>query len=220
MALTKGTLVLAGGGALAAMALAGCAPAGGYSDNSGSKQPAAVAATDQVTPSAAPSPTPASAPVGIVVDKLIATSIPKMGKVVTDGKGWVLYRFDKDTAAPPASNCSGTCAKIWPPVLAQSTPTLSGVAPEKLGTVMRADGNLQVTLAGWPLYRYIGDPKPGAWKGQNVGGTWFVVAPDGKKNVTCLPTPPPAAVAPPADPAANAGTNNGGGTTGGGGSTY
>ncbi|GAB3846344.1 hypothetical protein GCM10027610_064260 [Dactylosporangium cerinum] len=60
------------------------------------------------------------------------------------------------------------------------------------------DGSRQITLAGWPVYRYIGDPKPGAWKGQNVGGTWFVVAPTGKKNLTCLPTPAPAAVTPPA----------------------
>jgi predicted lipoprotein with Yx(FWY)xxD motif len=220
VALTKGTLVLVGGSVLAALAVTGCAPAGGYGDNSGSKQAAAVTATDQPTPSADPSPSAVSAPVGIVVDKLIATAIPKMGKVVTDGKGWVLYRFDKDTASPSASNCAGTCAKIWPPMLAQSTPTLSGVAPEKLGTVMRADGSLQVTLAGWPLYRYIGDPKPGAWKGQNVGGTWFAVAPDGKKNLTCVPTPPPAAVAPPADPTASAAANNGGGNTGGGGTTY
>jgi predicted lipoprotein with Yx(FWY)xxD motif len=124
-----------------------------------------------------------------------------MGKVVTDQNGWVLYRFDKDTTNPVKSNCIDKCAKVWPPALTDGNPKLDGVDPALVGTVTRDDGTTQITLNKWPLYRYIGDKKPGQWKGQNVGGTWFVVAPDGKKNLTCLPTPPPKAVAPPADDA-------------------
>jgi predicted lipoprotein with Yx(FWY)xxD motif len=126
-------------------------------------------------------------PVGKVTDKLISKSVPKMGKVVTDSKGWVLYRFDKDKSSPAKSNCDGDCAKLWPPILADETLELSGISANKVSTVKRADGGRQVTIDGWPVYRYIGDKTPGKWKGQNVGGVWFVVDKNGKKNLTCLP---------------------------------
>lgn len=126
-------------------------------------------------------------PVGKVTNKLIAKRVPRMGNVVTDAQGWVLYRFDKDTAAPSKSNCVGDCAIIWPPVLADETLELSGIAGSKVDTVERPDGGLQLTIGGLPVYRYLGDKKPGTWKGQNVGGTWFAIQRDGQKNLTCLP---------------------------------
>ena len=122
-----------------------------------------------------------------LTNKLIGTEIPKMGKAVTDEKGWILYRFDKDTPKPAVSNCAGKCAETWPPALTDGDPELDGISSDLVGTVQRADGTKQLTLAGWPLYRYIKDEKPGQWKGQGVGKTWFVVAPDGKRNVECLP---------------------------------
>ena len=138
-----------------------------------------------------------AAPVGIPTDKLVATTIPQMGRVVTDTNGWVLYRFDKDTKNGPQSACTGQCATIWPPVLTDGNPTLQGIPNGLVSTVVRDDGASQVTLGGWPLYRYVGDTTPGTWKGQMVNGTWFVSAPDGTKNLTCLPTATPTAAAPP-----------------------
>ncbi|MFB9907208.1 hypothetical protein [Allokutzneria oryzae] len=120
--------------------------------------------------------------------KLRATTLAKMGKAVTDAKGAVLYRFDKDSAKPSKSNCDGDCAQRWPPVLTEGIPSIEGADSQLVGTVTRSDGTKQVTLAGWPLYRFSGDAKPGQWKGQGVGGTWFVVAPDGTKNLSCIPT--------------------------------
>jgi predicted lipoprotein with Yx(FWY)xxD motif len=202
------------------LALGACGQGYGSAYDDGSTITDNVAATS--TPEVEPEPSGALAPgaettleqpVGIPTDRLIATAIPKMGKVVTDAKGWVLYRFDKDTAKPSSvSACSGKCAAVWPPVLTDGNPILEGLSNELVGTVTRDDGSTQLTLAGWPLYRYIGDPKPGTWKGQLVGGTWFVIAPDGKKNLTCLPTATPTAVAPPASttPAGDAGTGGGG----------
>src|SRR5687767_11181462 len=35
----------------------------------------------------------------------------KLGEIVTDAKGWTLYRSDDDTAKPSQSNCSGDCEK-------------------------------------------------------------------------------------------------------------
>jgi len=148
---------------------------------------AAAAEEDAEAAKAKAKPKVAAKPVGKVSDKLIAKTVPKMGNVVTDAKGWVLYRFDKDKAAPSKSNCVGDCAILWPPLLADDTLELSGVSADKVDTVERADGGLQITIGGWPVYRYIGDKTPGTWKGQNVGGTWFVIQKDGKKNLTCLP---------------------------------
>lgn len=189
------------GGVLAALALTGCAPRGtdaGY-------DPGAPALAGAADPSA--TPTPPAAPVKLT-EALTAKTIKKMGKVVADQNGWVLYRFDADTAKPSKSNCEAKCAQVWPPAITDGNPKLSGVDASLVGTVTRGDGSMQITLNGWPLYRYIGDKAPGQWKGQNVGAKWFVAAPDGKKNLTCVPTPPPKPVEPPADGAANTNTGN------------
>ena len=202
MAHLKRTTVIV---ASAMVALTACAPAGYDGANSSAAEPVAVAAaepTASAEPEASASPdAPADkAPPSDVklTDELVGKKLPRMGKVVTDQDGWVLYRFDKDSADPPQSNCVDKCAQVWPPALTDGNPQLQGVSDDKVGTVTRQDGTRQLTIGGWPVYRYIGDKKPGQWKGQGVGGTWFVVDPNGKKNLTCLPTGTPKAVAPPA----------------------
>ncbi|PSJ24280.1 hypothetical protein B7P34_34245 [Streptosporangium nondiastaticum] len=105
---------------------------------------------------------------------------PGIGSVVADSAGMTLYRFDKDTAQPPASMCDGDCAKAWPPVPAGDATAASGIGAA-VGEVQRSDGTKQLTLAGWPVYRYAKDTAPGDTKGQGVGGTWSAFAPDGKK---------------------------------------
>ncbi|MEI5103043.1 SCO0930 family lipoprotein [Streptomyces sp. PmtG] len=105
----------------------------------------------------------------------------KLGKVLTDSAGFTLYRFDKDTAQPPKSNCDGACEQAWPVVPAKGAVAAPGVDKSLLGEVTRTDGTKQLTVDGWPVYRYAKDAKPGDAKGQGVGGTWFAAAPDGKK---------------------------------------
>ncbi|MGW6901726.1 SCO0930 family lipoprotein [Streptomyces sp. NBC_01727] len=105
----------------------------------------------------------------------------KLGKVLTDSEGFTLYRFDKDTASPPKSNCEGDCAKIWPVVPAGNVTAAAGTDDALIGKVTRADGTQQLTIAGWPMYRYAKDAKPGDANGQGVGGTWFASDPNGKK---------------------------------------
>ncbi|CCH33342.1 hypothetical protein ABZ816_18540 [Actinosynnema sp. NPDC047251] len=112
---------------------------------------------------------------------LSATESKQVGWFVADAGGFALYRFDKDTAKPPKSNCDAECLKTWPPVLVSEHTMTSGVDPTLVGSVDRADGKKQVTLAGWPLYRYTGDKKAGDLVGQGKGGTWFAVTPEGKK---------------------------------------
>ncbi|WP_405812287.1 SCO0930 family lipoprotein [Streptomyces sp. NBC_01520] len=105
----------------------------------------------------------------------------KLGKVLTDSAGFTLYRFDKDTADPPKSNCEGDCANAWPVVPADDATAAAGTDAALLGEVTRADGTKQLTVGGWPMYRYAKDTRPGDATGQGVGGTWFASAPDGKK---------------------------------------
>lgn len=112
---------------------------------------------------------------------LSATESKQVGWFVADAGGFALYRYDKDTAKPPKSTCDAECLKTWPPVLVGDHTMTSGVDPTLVGSVARADGRKQVTLAGWPLYRYAGDKKAGDLTGQGKGGTWFAVTPEGKK---------------------------------------
>jgi predicted lipoprotein with Yx(FWY)xxD motif len=98
------------------------------------------------------------------------------GKILFDGRGYVLYAFTAD--AHGKSKCSGACAKAWPPYTVKARPQ-----GPLLGTTRRADGSLQVTYAGRPLYYYVGDRKPGQILCQDVfefGGRWLVVRPTGK----------------------------------------
>ncbi len=104
----------------------------------------------------------------------------ELGPTVTDSAGFTLYRFDKDTPKPPKSNCEGDCATAWPAVSADDASAGEGIDKSLLGSVERADGTKQLTLAGWPVYRYAKDTKAGDTLGEGVGGTWHVLAPDGK----------------------------------------
>jgi predicted lipoprotein with Yx(FWY)xxD motif len=216
VAATRLTATLAGCAAAAAAlaTLTACAPKGAENPNEASQNIPALADVAGEA-SAAPTTAATTAPAAPLTLSLKGSSVPKMGQVVLDQDGFVLYRFDKDVAKPEAkSNCIDKCAQVWPPALTDGNPDLNGVEANVVGTVTRADGSRQITLDGWPVYRYIGDTKPGQWKGQNVGGTWFVVTPAGKKNLSCLTTPAPTAVQPPAaSPAAD--SNTGGGGAGG-----
>ena len=64
-----------------------------------------------------------------------------------------LYTFSADSAT--SSQCTGTCAVVWPPVLT-SGPSIAGpgVDASKLGTIQRPNGNFQVTYNGRPLYYF------------------------------------------------------------------
>jgi predicted lipoprotein with Yx(FWY)xxD motif len=134
------------------------------------------ATSDQATaPAAAAAPAAATSLTG----PNLATKQTPLGLVATSD-GFTVYEYTKDTNKPSVSNCSGSCATSWPPVLAGDTPWLKGVSADKVGTVDRSDGSKQLTLNGWPLYRYAKDAQPGDTTGNGVGGTWKALNPDGK----------------------------------------
>ncbi|GIE99312.1 hypothetical protein [Paractinoplanes rishiriensis] len=115
--------------------------------------------------------------------ELNAVENEQIGTYVTDGAGRTLYRFDKDKANPPKSNCNGDCAKAWPPLLIKSPGKIypKGIDPKLIGYVERKDGTCQVTIDGWPVYYFISDNEPGDLNGQGVNGAWFAIAPNGDR---------------------------------------
>ena len=123
--------------------------------------------------------TTAPAPAGTAAHLALAKT--KLGMILTDGRGRTLYLFKKDTKG--VSNCSGACATAWPPVTTRGTPVAgTGLTARLAGTITRADGTMQVTYGGHPLYRFVQDRAPGDVNGQGLtafGATWYVVGANG-----------------------------------------
>ena len=121
-------------------------------------------------------PAAASKPAAAPAAK-IGVGHTKLGDVLVDGQGRTLYVFAQDTGM--TSTCNGECATDWPPVTSGGSPKAgAGVSAAKLGTSKRADGAMQVTWAGHPLYRFSGDQSAGQTAGQGLnefGGVWHVV---------------------------------------------
>jgi predicted lipoprotein with Yx(FWY)xxD motif len=112
-----------------------------------------------------------------------------VGPILATGSGYTLYDFAPDS--PERSTCvSATCVLLWPPLTVTSTPTLGpGLHQSLVRTFRRADGSLQVSYGGHPLYRWNGDSSRGMVTGQaivNEGGAWYVVTPAGKQITTAF----------------------------------
>jgi len=155
-------------------------PGDGYgAPADGAAAPAAPGAAAPAAPAAA----------GVKTTKLVGKSVARMGEVVADQEGWTAYRFDKDTKGSGKSTCNGTCAATWPPMLVDDLAQVetTGIDRGLLSLITRDDGTKQVAINGWGLYRFAADGAPGKWKGQAVGGVWYVIKPNGARNVSCLP---------------------------------
>lgn len=107
-----------------------------------------------------------------------ARSVDPLGTVMTDADGRSLYILTADPEGE--SVCTGDCADAWPPLTVESETALreSVRADGSLGTIERADGTLQVTADGRPLYYFANDAEPGDVTGQEVNNVWFVLRPD------------------------------------------
>jgi len=97
--------------------------------------------------------------------------------VLTSTTGFTLYSFAPDTRTQ--SNCNGTCAQTWPPVLGPAkAPGVKGT----LSTIKRSNGATQATFDGHPLYTFVGDTAPGQANGNGLnvdGGLWHEVTTSG-----------------------------------------
>jgi predicted lipoprotein with Yx(FWY)xxD motif len=163
------TIALAIAGLLAVVA--GC----GGSDNS-SGEGGAYGGGGESTSSNKPAKSEPSGAAAVSV-----ADVSSAGKVLVDSKGYTLYYFKKDKGGKSA--CYGACAKVWPPLT--GTPQVAGGAmSSQAGTTKRSDGTTQVTYAGWPLYTYTADSKPGDIKGADFtsfGAEWYALHPNGEK---------------------------------------
>jgi predicted lipoprotein with Yx(FWY)xxD motif len=185
------------GTAVLALTLAGCGGGGGGSSGS---------SKSGTSPSQSSGGTTQSGTTGSATSTLTTAKVAKLGTVVTDDKGYVLYRFDADSANPTKVTCYSTCAALWPAATTtgKGSVTTKGIDKSMVSTVKRNDGSTQITLAGWPLYRYAKDDEPKEPYGQGVDGTWWAVTPSGAKITT--PASTSSAPAP-----ATTGTGGGGG---------
>lgn len=122
--------------------------------------------------------TPETRPVAAV-----GTGDSALGKIAVDIEGYALYRSDQDSNDPPESSCVDPCTDTWRPLLTEDGMpiALPGVDPGELAVLERENGEKQVTLAGWPLYRYAGDNSAGKPSGDGMDDTWHAVAPDGSR---------------------------------------
>ena len=99
-----------------------------------------------------------------------------LGSVLTNAQGFTVYWFAKDTAANSA--CSGACAAAWPPVMGMPQAASGVKLTGKLGEIKRADGSMQATYNGHPLYLFAGDSKPEQVNGNAISGfgaLWYAI---------------------------------------------
>jgi predicted lipoprotein with Yx(FWY)xxD motif len=97
------------------------------------------------------------------------------GKVLANPHGMTVYYYTGDKPGSGVSSCTGSCATAWPPVVApvQSPKGVKLAGP--LSAIIRPGGVRQVTVNGYPIYRYAGDKKPGQATGNGSGGEWHVI---------------------------------------------
>jgi len=106
---------------------------------------------------------------------MLKVELTSAGKVLANPHGMTVYYYSADKPGSGMSACTGDCAQAWPPVLAPVRVPVGVKLPGKLGQIVLPDGHHQVTLNGYPLYRYAEDAAPGQAKGNNEGGVWHVI---------------------------------------------
>lgn len=139
------------------------------------------------TSAPAESSAPATSAPASMAAAVLSVGQSKAGQIVVADQGLSVYYFTKNTKDSGNSVCTGACLTSWPPVTSTTaTPTVNGVTG-KVGTIPTADGKMQVTINGMPIYYYSKDQAAGDINGQGVGGVWYLVSPSGE-----MITAPPA----------------------------
>ena len=91
----------------------------------------------------------------------------------------VMRTVSAASATPSVSSSRSSC------VITSGKPlATNGVKASLLGTTKRADGRMQVTYNGHPLYTFVKDTKKGQTNGEELkafGAEWYVVSPAGAK---------------------------------------
>jgi predicted lipoprotein with Yx(FWY)xxD motif len=159
--------------AASALLFAACSSAGTGSVTSA---PATTTPATEAPASVAASPEASAAAGAYEVD---LGSSGTYGKYLTGEDGKTLYLFTPDTTT--ASNCNAGCIEHWPAFTVESDETVKGGdgVTGTFATIKRADGTMQVTYGGHPLYYYEGDQAAGDTAGQGLFNKWYLVGADG-----------------------------------------
>jgi predicted lipoprotein with Yx(FWY)xxD motif len=123
---------------------------------------ALAAATAPVTTAAGPAP-------------VVKLQTRPFGTVLGTRGHKALYWWTTEKRAGYAIRCTGSCAKLWPPLIVAAGTKVAARRTGfhgRFGTIRRPDGRLQVTYDRKPLYSYLHDPV-GKVLCDDVDG-WFV----------------------------------------------
>ena len=100
------------------------------------------------------------------------------GLILTNGRGFTLYEFARDSRNRDRCVSIKGCVSTWPIARTNGRPLAGpGVRGSLLGSI-RVGNVSQVTYAGHPLYTYSGDNGPGrtSYVGARAfGGTWYAI---------------------------------------------
>ena len=99
-----------------------------------------------------------------------------LGKYFADEKGMTLYFFTKDIMGE--SMCTEGCLDAWPIYYNAEMMVGEGLQKSDFASITRADGKMQNTYKGWPLYYFSNDKDMGDTKGEAVKGVWYVAKED------------------------------------------
>jgi predicted lipoprotein with Yx(FWY)xxD motif len=99
----------------------------------------------------------------------------RAGTVLASPKGLTLYYYTEDKRGSGRSVCTAGCAAAWPPLIAPVSAPSGVQLPGPIGAITRSDGTKQVTINGFPVYRYADDTTPGQAAGNGVEGSWHVI---------------------------------------------
>lgn len=145
---------------------------GGGGNPQDTPNPSATAATEYLN-------VPTLPPLGTAGPPSIRIESAGIGNYLVGPTGMALYIRTKD--AKNSSSCTGSCATAWPPLTVTAGETIEEGPGVKgtLGSFKRADGSMQETINGVPLYYYSGDTAEGQINGQGLQGVWFLATSDG-----------------------------------------
>jgi predicted lipoprotein with Yx(FWY)xxD motif len=114
--------------------------------------------------------------------KTVAKELKSKGKsLLVTKSGRTLYSLSAEHGGKFVCTMSSGCLSIWHPLTVAAGVTPKGPVP--LRTVMRPEGDLQVTFRGRPLYTFGGDKKSGQTKGEGLKdvGTWHAAVVPGHR---------------------------------------
>ncbi len=133
-----------------------------------------------VTPALADAPRQHAASVATKNKKkkpTVKVATNSLGKILVAANGKTLYAFDPDGTDTSASQCTGGCSSLWPPLVSKRGKVVAGKGLD--ATKLTVGGAKQIAYNGHLLYFYAPDAAAGDTGGQGVGGVWHVVGADG-----------------------------------------